>query len=31
LFHQAKYQKTELSSASQEVVSTNLLNYEDIL
>jgi len=30
LFHQAKYQTTELSSACEEVVSTNLLNYEDI-
>jgi len=30
LFHQAKYQTTELSSACQEVVSTNLLQYDDI-
>ena len=30
LFHRAKYQTTELSSACHEVVSTNLLKYEDI-
>ena len=30
LFHRAKYQTTELNSACQEAVSTNLLKYEDI-
>jgi len=30
LFHQAKYQTTELSSACQEVVLTNFLKYEEI-
>jgi len=30
LFHWTKYQTTELSSACNEAVSTNLLKYEDI-